>query len=151
MSNEELKIKLIELIPPATFEEGNEWMTINIESSNWKTVAQQFRSTAGFEFDYLFCLTCVDWKTHFTMVYHLTSTIHRHTLVVKSKLDRNNPEIETVSDIWRTAEFHEREVYDLFGVKFSHHPDLRRLLLTDDFNGYPLRKDFEDPVNMIKL
>jgi len=151
MSNEELKIKLIELIPSATFEEGNEWMTINIESSNWKTVAQQFRSTAGFEFDYLFCLTCVDWKTHLTMVYHLTSTIHRHTLVVKSKLDRNNPEIETVSDIWRTAEFHEREVYDLFGVKFSHHPDLRRLLLTDDFNGYPLRKDFEDPVNMIKL
>jgi len=151
MSNEELKIKLIELIPPATFEEGNEWMTINIESSNWKTVAQQFRSTAGFEFDYLFCLTCVDWKTHLTMVYHLTSTIHRHTLVVKSKLDRNNPEIETVSDIWRTAEFHEREVYDLFGVKFLHHPDLRRLLLTDDFNGYPLRKDFEDPVNMIKL
>ena len=151
MSNEELKIKLIELIPSATFEEGNEWMTINIESSNWKTVAQQFRSTAGFEFNYLFCLTCVDWKTHLTMVYHLTSTIHRHTLVVKSKLDRNNPEIETVSDIWRTAEFHEREVYDLFGVKFSHHPDLRRLLLTDDFNGYPLRKDFEDPVNMIKL
>ena len=151
MSNEELKIKLIELIPSATFEEGNEWMTINIESSNWKTVAQQFRSTAGFEFDYLFCLTCVDWKTHLTMVYHLTSTIHRHTLVVKSKLDRNNPEIETVSDIWRTAEFHEREVYDLFGVKFSHHPDLRRLLLTDDFNGYPLRKDFEDLVNMIKL
>ena len=85
------------------------------------------------------------------MVYHLTSTMYRHTIVVKSKLDRNNPEIETVSDIWRTADFHEREVYDLFGVKFLHHPDLRRLLLTDDWIGYPLRKDYEDPVNMIKL
>jgi NADH-quinone oxidoreductase subunit C len=86
-----------------------------------------------------------------TMVYHFSSTVFRHTIVVKVKLDRNNPEIETVSDIWRTAEFHEREVYDLFGVRFLHHPDLRRLLLTDDFEGYPLRKDFEDPINMIKL
>lgn len=151
MSNEELKIKLTELIPSAVFEEGNEWVTINVESSNWKTIAQQLRSEENLNFDYLFCLTCVDWKTHLTMVYHLTSTMHRHILVVKSKLDRNNPEIETVSDIWRTAEFHEREVYELFGVKFLHHPDLRKLILTDDFVGYPLRKDFEDPVNMIKL
>jgi NADH-quinone oxidoreductase subunit C len=151
MNNEELKIKLTELIPSISFEEGNEWVTINVELINWKTIAQQLRSEENLNFDYLFCLTCVDWKTHVTMVYHLTSTTHRHTLVVKSKLDRNNPEIETVSDIWRTAEFHEREVYDLFGVKFLHHPDLRRLFLTEEWNGYPLRKDFEDPVNMIKL
>jgi NADH:ubiquinone oxidoreductase subunit C len=85
------------------------------------------------------------------MVYHFTSTTHFHNIVVKAKLDRNNPEIETVCNIWRTAEFHEREVYDLFGVKFLHHPDLRRLLLTDDWVGYPLRKDYEDPINMIKL
>lgn len=151
MTNEELKIKLTELIPSSVFEEGSEWMTINVESSSWKTIAQLLRSTENLNFDYLFCLTCVDWKTYLTMVYHLTSTVHRHTLIVKSKLDRNNPEIETASDIWRTAEFHEREVYELFGVKFLHHPDLRKLILTDDFVGYPLRKDFEDPVNMIKL
>jgi len=151
MTNDELKIELTGLIPSAVFEEGNEWTTINVDPSTWKTVAQQLRSTAGLDFDYLFCLTCVDWKTHLTMMYHFTSTTYRHTLVVKSKLDRNNPEIETVSDIWRTADFHEREVYDLFGVKFLHHPDLRRLLLTDDWIGYPLRKDYEDPVNMIKL
>ena len=151
MNDEDLKIKLTELIPSAVFEEGGEWLMIYVEPSAWKGIAQQLRSNENLNFDYLFCLTCVDWKTLLTMVYHLTSTIHRHTLVVKSKLDRNNPEIETVSDIWRTAEFHEREVYDLFGVKFLHHPDLRRLILTDDFEGYPLRKDFEDPVNMIKL
>jgi NADH:ubiquinone oxidoreductase subunit C len=85
------------------------------------------------------------------MVYHLTSTIHRHTIVVKLKLDRTNPEIETVSNIWRTAEFHEREQYEMFGVKFLNHPDLRRLILEDDFVGFPLRKDFEDPINMIRL
>ena len=151
MTNEELKIKLTELIPSVVFEEGGEWITAFVDGSNWKTIAQQLRSNEGFEFDYLFCLTCIDWKTHLTMVYHLTSTIYRHALVIKVKLDRNNPELETVSDIWRTAEFNEREAYDLFGVQFLHHPDLRRLLLTDDFNGYPLRKDFEDPINMIKL
>jgi NADH:ubiquinone oxidoreductase subunit C len=151
MTNEELKIKLPELIPSVVFEEGGEWITAFVDASNWKMIAQQLRSKEDFQFDYLFCVTCVDWKTHLTMVYFLTSTTYRHTLVIKAKLDRNNPEIETVSDIWRTAEFHEREVYDLFGVKFLHHPDLRRLLLTDDFNGYPLRKDFEDPINMIKL
>ena len=151
MTNEELKIKVTELIPSVVFEEGGEWITAFVDGSNWKTIAQQLRSNEGFEFDYLFCLTCIDWKTHLTMVYHLTSTIYRHAVVIKAKLDRNDPEIETVSDIWRTAEFNEREAYDLFGVQFLHHPDLRRLLLTDDFNGYPLRKDFEDPINMIKL
>ena len=151
MNNEELKLKITELVPSGIFEDGGEWVTVFVDAKSWKEIALQLRSDEALSFDYLFCLTCVDWKTHFTMVYHLTSTNHRHTLVVKSKLDRNNPEIETVSDTWRTAEFHEREVYDLFGVKFLNHPDLRRLLLTDEWEGWPLRKDYEDPVNMIKL
>jgi NADH:ubiquinone oxidoreductase subunit C len=151
MTTDELKLRLTELLPVANFEEGTEWLTVLAESTTWKDFAKQLRYTTDLNFDYLFCITCVDWKTHFTMVYHLTSTIHRHTIVVKSKLDRINPEIETVSDIWRTAEFHEREVYDLFGVNFINHPDLRRLFMTDEWNGWPLRKDYEDPVNMIKL
>ena len=66
-------------------------------------------------FDYLFSLTAVDWKDHFMMVYHLTSTTYRHTIVVKTRIDdRENPAVDTVSDIWKTAEFHEREVFDLF-------------------------------------
>lgn len=151
MVQEELKIKLTELIPFVAFEDSGEWVTFFVDSVNWKSIAQQLYSLQDLNFDYLFCLTCVDWKTHLTMVYHLTSTLHRHTIVVKSKLDRNNPYIETVSDIWRTAEFHEREAYDLFGVKFLNHPDLRRLFMTDECNGWPLRKDYEDPINMIKL
>jgi NADH:ubiquinone oxidoreductase subunit C len=94
----------------------------------------------------------VDWKTHLTMVYHLSSTRYRYNIVVKSKLDRTTPEIETICDIWRTAEFHEREVYELFGVTFLNHPDLRLLILPDGWEGKnPMRKDYEDEVNMIKL
>ncbi len=151
MSAEELKAKISELLPGASFEEGGEWLNINIAPTDWLLFAQQLRYQESLYFDYLFCLTCIDWKTHFTMVYHLSSTRYRHNIVVKAKLDRSQPSIETVCQIWRTAEFHEREVYELFGVTFLNHPDLRKLILTDDFEGYPLRKDFEDPVNMIKL
>ncbi len=105
MTNEELKIKITELFPSATLEESGEWLTINIAPGDWISVAEILRNKVELSFDYLFCLTCVDWKTHLTMVYHLTSTTYRHQLVVKSKLDRNKPEIETVSHIWRTAEF----------------------------------------------
>src|SRR5580692_1579736 len=126
MNKEELKTTLEQLLPSPAFEEGTEWVTVVIDPVEWGDIARRLRSADDLAFDYLFCVTAIDWKTHFTMVYHLTSTIHRHTIVVKSKLDRINPEIETVSDIWRTAEFHEREVYDLFGVKFIHHPDMRR-------------------------
>ena len=150
MTNEEIKEQILQQFPSATFDETGEWLNTTIDATVWREMALRLRN-APFDMDYLFCLTCVDWKTHLTMVYHLSSTIHRHPLVVKANVDRENPVIETVSDIWRTAEFHEREVYDLFGVQFVHHPDLRRLILTDDFEGYPLRKDFEDPVNMIKL
>lgn len=85
------------------------------------------------------------------MVYHLRSVKHQHTLVVKIKTDRSIAQVPSVANIWRTAEFHEREAFDLFGVEFIGHPDLRRLLLTDDWIGYPLRKDYEDPINMIRL
>jgi NADH:ubiquinone oxidoreductase subunit C len=156
MTNEELKQKLTELLPNPGFEEGGDpvtgWITLNIDPADWFSFATQLRNDPALQFDYLFCLTCVDWKTHLTMVYHLTSTKFRHTLVVKSKLDRSKPEIETVSQIWRTAEFHEREVYEMFGVNFLNHPDLRLLILPDGWEGkFPMRKDFEDPVNMIKL
>ena len=152
MNIEELKIKITELLPSATFEEGGEWLNINIESKDWLPLAQQLRNDVPLFFDYLFCLTCIDWKTHLTMVYHLSSTKYRHNIVIRSKLDRENPEIETVSHIWRTTDFHERETYEMFGVNFLNHPDLRLLILPDGWEGKnPMRKDFEDPINMIRL
>jgi NADH-quinone oxidoreductase subunit C len=157
MGNEELKTTITGLLPSATFEEGGDpiaigWLNINVEPKDWLPFAQQLRNDDSLFFDYLFCLTCIDWKTYLTMVYHLSSTKYRHNIVVKSKLDRNNPEIETVSKIWKTAEFHEREVYEMFGVNFLNHPDLRLLILPDGWEGKkPMLKDFEDPINMIKL
>jgi len=152
-----LKATITGLLPSATFEESVDqmaigWLNINMEPRDWLPFAQQLRNDETLYFDYLFCLTCIDWKTHLTMVYHLTSTKYRHNIVVRSKLDRNNPEIETVCKIWRTADFHEREVYEMFGVNFLNHPDLRLLILPDGWEGKnPMLKDFEDPVNMIRL
>ena len=152
MTKEELKIKFAELFPSATIDESGEWLNINITPAEFISSIDILRNKVELNFDYMFCLTCIDWKTHLTMVYHLESTIYRHQVVVKVQLDRNKPEIETVSHIWRTAEFHEREVYEMFGVNFLNHPDLRLLILPDGWEGRnPMRKDFEDPVNMIKL
>lgn len=152
MTNEEIKAELLLIHPSLTFEEGGEWVNAVVEPADWLSLAQQLRNHSSLALDYLFCLTCIDWKTHLTMVYHLSSTSYRHSIVIKSKLNREKPEIESVAAIWRTAEFHEREVYELFGVKFLNHPDLRLLILPDGWEGRnPMRKDFEDAVNMIRL
>ncbi len=152
MVDEEIKARITELLPEAIFIDGGEWVNIKIDASQWLQFAIHLRNDAAFKFDFLFCLTCIDWKTHLTMVYHLSSTAYRHNIVVKIDLDSNNPEVESLTSIWRTAEFHEREVYELFGVNFLNHPDLRLLILPDGWEGKnPLRKDFEDPINMIKL
>jgi NADH-quinone oxidoreductase subunit C len=151
MTREELQAQLTQLCQTATFDEGGEWLNATVPVEEWKALANTLKKQQELAFDYLFCLTCVDWKSHLTMVYHMTSTTHRHHLVIKIKTDRTSPEVPTVSDIWRTADFHEREVFELFGVNFTGHPDLRKLILPDDWEGFPLRKDYEDPVNMIKL
>jgi NADH-quinone oxidoreductase subunit C len=152
MNIDELKLKLTELLSTASYEEGGQWLTINIAPAEWLAFAKQLRTDEALAFDFLFCITCVDWKTHLTMVYHLTSTTYRHNIVVKAKLDIANPAIESVSGIWKTANFHEREVYEMFGVHFINHPDLRLLILPDGWEGKnPMLKDFEDAVNMIKL
>ena len=152
MNTEELKINITQLLATATFDETGEWLNISIEPKDWLPLAQQLRHEETLQFDYLFCLTCIDFKTNLTMVYHLTSTIFRHNIVIKAALSKDTPEIGSVSQIWKTADFHEREVYEMFGVDFLNHPDLRLLILPDGWEGKnPMRKDFEDPVNMIKL
>lgn len=153
MNNEELKTKISELTENAEFiNEGTEFLNVIIPSESLHSVAESLNKNEDTKFDYLFCLTGVDWVTHLMVVYHLTSTVFNHTLVLKVKLtDRENPEVDTVSDIWKTAEFHEREAFDFFGIKFKNHPDLRRIFLDDDWNGYPLRKDYVDEVNIVEF
>ena len=92
----------------------------------------------------------MDWGEELGVVYHLESTALRHSIVIKTQTaDRENPVIDSVYDIWATAEFHEREVFDFFGIEFTNHPNLKRLFLTDDWDGFPLRKDYEDNINMV--
>lgn len=150
MQPDELKQVLSALLPEASFETG-EFPAAVVPPGQFLPFMKEIRHDRRLHFDYLFCLTCVDWKDHFMMVYHLLSKTHRHSLVVKVKIDdRENPVVDSVSGIWKTADFHEREVYDMFGVKFNGHPDLRRLFLDEDWKGFPLRKDYEDP-HMIEL
>ena len=149
METEVLKTYFSALEPLATFEEGGEWLMVQVPAENWKNIARKLITERNL--DFLFCVTCVDFKTHLTMVYHLRSMQTDETVVIKIQLDRDQPVVATVSDIWRTAEFHEREAFEMFGVQFTGHPDLRKLILPDDFEGFPMRKDFEAPINMIKL
>jgi NADH:ubiquinone oxidoreductase subunit C len=150
MTKEEFKLRLMEIEPAAVIDETGEWLGMQVSSEQWKDLTIRLRKGPP-AMDFLFCITCVDWKTHLMMVYHLRNSHSDETLVVRVQLDREKPELDTVCDIWRTAEFHEREVFEMFGVYFIGHPDLRKLILPDDFEGFPMRKDFEDPVNMIKL
>jgi NADH-quinone oxidoreductase subunit C len=102
-------------------------------------------------FDTLMCLSGVDYKGSKTepdrieVVYHLFSMKHRHQIVLKVQLPRENPAIATVENVWAIANWHEREAYDMFGIHFEGHSDLRRILCPDDWVGYPLRKDYEQP------
>ncbi|PKP44770.1 MAG: NADH-quinone oxidoreductase chain 5 [Bacteroidetes bacterium HGW-Bacteroidetes-13] len=151
MNNEALQNLISSWHPDLTFtEEGSQFLNISVQPEQLHNLMKQLKTNSDTHFDYLFCLTGVDWESALGVVYHLESTTHRHAVVVKVQTeDRENPTFDTVSDIWATAEFHEREVFDFFGIKFNNHPNLKRLFLTEDWDGYPLRKDYVDEINMV--
>jgi len=129
--------------------EGKQFIEVIVPQSKLHSLAIQLREREETQFDFLFCLTGVDYGTDLGVVYHLRSTILNHTVVLKSRTsDRGNPNFDTVSDIWKTADLHEREAYDLLGIKFNNHPDLRRLFLDNSW-GFPLRKDYVDDINIV--
>ena len=131
-------------------EEGSQFLNITVQPKLLHKLMSQLKSNSETQFDYLFCLTGVDWGEELGVVYHLESTTHRHIIVVKVQTkDRENPTFDSVCDIWATANFHEREVFDFFGIKFNNHPNLKRLFLTEDWDGFPLRKDYVDEINMV--
>ncbi len=153
MSNEEIQILITEAAPGAVFEKSGPYNAAVIQPEFLYAVMLKLRNEPEADFDYLFCETCVDFLTYIDVVYHLESRKYKNQFVIKARLtDRVNPSIRTVSDIWRTAEYHEREAFDFFGVKFEHHPDMRRIFLEDEWmKGYPLRKDYDDPINIVSL
>ena len=131
-------------------EEESQYLNILVPSDLLHKLMVQLKNHEKTKLDYLFCLSGVDWQPELGVVYHLESTLHRHSIVVKVKTDdRENPTLDSVWDIWATAEFHEREVFDFFGIKFRNHPNLKRLFLTEEWEGFPLRKDYVDEINMV--
>lgn len=152
MDIETLKARILEIVPDAQPEENKQYLTLVVPAAKLHDLVLKLKNSADLSFDYLFCLSGVDYGKQLAVVYHLNSTRHKHSLVVKVKTDdRVNPAFDTVSDIWRTAEFHERETYDMFGIRFNNHPDLRRIFLDEEWKGYPLRKDYVDEVNIVEF
>lgn len=128
---------------PGSIDEASE-SSLVVKSQALFKIASFLKRAPDFYFDYLNSLTAVDYGSYFEVLYHLTSTVYNHSLVVKVRLDeRANPALPSVVSLWRGADFQEREVYDLFGIKFEGHPNLKRIFLWEGFAGYPLRKDFK--------
>ncbi len=149
MNNEEVKVIISQWLPDTVFDETGEFLQAFLPVENFGANIQTLKDKL--DLDYLFCLTAIDWKDHLVMVYHLLSKTQKHQLVIKVKITNTQaPQIDSVSGIWQTANFHEREVFDLFGIKFIGHPDLRRIFLDEDWSGWPLRKNYVDE-NMISL
>jgi NADH-quinone oxidoreductase subunit C len=120
----------------------NPWIKITPEAT--LEISRFLRDDPNLSFTSLMCLSGVDYgaDANLGVVYNLYSMKHRHKIVLRVDLPRNNPRLPSVESVWRTADWHEREAFDLFGIHFDGHPDLRRILCPDDWEGYPLRKDY---------
>jgi len=161
---DQLRQKFGEKISGANLENIDPW--IEVKPEGIVEVCRYLRDEPSLAFDYLNSVTAVDyfhtdekkaakseWDPHVEVVYHLFSIQHKHSLVLKVMLPRwlndepgKLPEVPSVAEVWNTANWHEREVYDLVGVKFTGHPNMRRMLCPEDWVGHALRKDYEMPL-----
>ncbi|MCI5148447.1 MAG: NADH-quinone oxidoreductase subunit B [Candidatus Electrothrix sp. MAN1_4] len=123
-----------------------------VPKEQYREVMQYLKDSKELGLEMLIQLTCVDWKEYFDVVVHLLSVEDGHKLFLRCQVekDENGAELETISDLYPAADWHEREVYDMFGVCFTNHPDMRRIYLKNDFPGHPLCKDFEDPSRVVQ-
>ncbi len=150
MTNDELIAYLLDKFPSAEITLGTQYVQMIVSSADHHLTAALLKGAKETSFDYLICLSGVDYPEYMEVVYHLESVNLRHVMVLKVRTsDRVNPAIDTVSDIWITAKYHEREVYDLLGIHFNNHTDLRRLFLEDGW-GFPLRKDYVDEIRIVE-
>lgn len=117
-----------------------DYLGLEVDRTNLVAVCRFLRDQLGF--DLLSSISGVDMLDHLETVYHVRSITRGQLLQIKVRLDHEKPEVDSVVSVWPTANWLERETYDLFGIKFTGHPDLRRMLLDDDFEGYPLLKSF---------
>jgi len=120
---------------------------IELNAADWPPIAELMRNEPSLQFDWLACLSAIDYiaENQFALVYDLMSFDLKHTFAVKVFIPRDNPKIASCAHLWRAADWHEREAYDMMGIVFDNHPDFRRILLPDDWVGFPLRKDYVFP------
>jgi NADH-quinone oxidoreductase subunit C len=139
-----LKAKFGEAVLEAKLEVLQPW--ISLAPNRTREIALFLRDDPAMQFDYMMCLSGVDYNDgRLGIVYHLFSMEHKHKIVLKAFCTKENPHVQSVSSVWGTANWHEREAYDMYGIILDDHPDLRRILLPYDWEGHPLRKDYKVP------
>jgi NADH-quinone oxidoreductase subunit C len=142
--HDSLKAKFGDAVLDAKLDVMQPWLSI--APDRMKDIAFFLRDDPSMQFDYMMCLSGVDYNDgRLGIVYHLFSMVHRHKIVLKAFCTKENPHVRSVSSVWGTANWHEREVFDMYGITIDEHPDLRRLLMPDDWEGHPLRKDYKVP------
>lgn len=123
--------------------EDNTNQSIKVKADKIVEVMQELKANPAYELNHIMNLSSVEYPENFTVVYHLNSLTYLHKLTVKVEVDKANPQVPSIISAWKAADVMEREVYDLMGIVFTGHPNLKRILLADDFVGHPLRKDFK--------
>ncbi len=141
LSGKEIAAKIEGRFPGSLLESGPD--NLVVKSDSLPGIAAFLKDTPGLDFNYLASLTAVDYGDYFELVYNLTSLDHNHSLVLKARVyGRDNPAVPSMVSLWKGADFQEREIYDLMGIRFEGHPNMKRIVLWDGFPGYPLRKDY---------
>ncbi|MDO8750052.1 MAG: NADH-quinone oxidoreductase subunit C [Dehalococcoidia bacterium] len=144
MSGEELG-RHVQVVLPSAVEQWD-GLSLWIKPESVLDTCRFLKETQGLEFDLLNSISAVDYVEQFELVYHLTSTQHSHSAVLKTKVfGRTNPTVPSVVGVWQGADFQEREIWDLMGIGFSGHPNLKRIMLWEGFQGHPLRRDYLEP------
>ena len=141
LSGKEIANQIEEKLPESIAESSQDYLVVKKDAL--LAVATFLKDTPGLDFNYLNYITAIDYYDHFEVVYQLTSLEHNHSLVMKARCyDRDNPVLPSVVSLWQGADFQEREIYDLMGIRFEGHSNMKRIFLWEGFPGYPLRKDY---------
>lgn len=139
--------KVIEHVVTGDEEKGLRDPFILLETSALPEIAQFLRDDPEMAFDMLHCISAVDWPEYFESVYHLWSMKHCHMAILKVRTSKEDPKAPSVTHLWPAANYHEREAYDLMGIVYEGHPNLQRILLDEEWEGHPLRKDYVAPTH----
>jgi len=148
MTTAEMFLFLSDALPDAglEFDETRALPTVTVPAGQLSTMAMLLRDHPDMAFDCLMCLSGAERDGGLEAIYHLYSMPNDHKIILRVKVSKEDPVVPSVTPIWEAANWHEREAFDMFGIRFDGHPDLRRILCPDDWEGHPLRKDYQPPL-----